>query len=109
MYDKDTATNMIQNMIETSLKDIISAYQKIAIECFNKGCTKKVRPSDFQIVDKGSSLFKKYYGVVYDEWLTNDEINFMILMFQRIHVLEHNNGIVISLMDLCIDKVNNEI
>lgn len=94
MYDKDTATNMIRNMIETSLKDIISAYQKFAIECFNKGCTKKIRPNDFQIVDKGSSLFKKYYGTGYEEWLTNNEINYMILMFQRRHILEHNNGIV---------------
>lgn len=94
MYDKDTATNMIQNMIETSLKDIISAYQKFAIENFSRGCTKKVRPNDFQIVDKGSNLFKNNYGLGYDEWLTSEEINYMVLMFQRRHILEHNSGIV---------------
>lgn len=94
MYNKDTATNMIQNLIETSLKDIISSYQKFAMESFNKGCTKKVRPNDFQIVDKGSSLFQKYHGFGYDKWLTSDEISFMNLMFQRRHILEHNNGIV---------------
>lgn len=94
IYDIDTVANMIQNMIETSLKDIISAYQKFAMESFNKGCTKKVRPNDFQIVDKGSSLFQKNYGVGYYEWLTSDEISFMNLMFQRRHILEHNNGIV---------------
>lgn len=26
MYDKDTTTNMIQNMVETNLKNIISTY-----------------------------------------------------------------------------------
>ncbi|MCZ2258083.1 hypothetical protein [Sporosarcina sp. G11-34] len=94
VYDKDTATIMIQNLIETSLKDIISAYQKFAMESFNKGCLKKVRPNDFQIVDKGSRLFNEYYGTGYEEWLTSDEINFMIVMFQRRHIMEHNNGIV---------------
>jgi len=94
IYDKDTVTNMIQNIVETSLKDIISAYQKFAMESFSKGCTKKVRPNDFQIVEKGSSLFQKYYGVGYNDWLTSDEITFMNLMFQRRHILEHNNGIV---------------
>lgn len=94
IYDKDTATNMIQNMIETSLKDIISAYQKFALESFSKGSTKKVRPNDFQIVDKGSELFKMNYDVGYDEWLTSYEINYMVVMFQRRHILEHNNGIV---------------
>lgn len=94
VYDKDTATIMIQNLVDTSLKDIISAYQKFAMESFNKGCLKKVRPNDFQIVDKGSSLFKKYYGVGYDEWLTGDEINFVAVMFQRRHIMEHNNGVV---------------
>lgn len=94
VYDKDTATIMIQNLVDTSLKDIISAYQKFAMESFNKGCLKKVRPNDFQIVDKGSLLFNKYYGVGYEEWLTSDEINFMVVMFQRRHIMEHNNGIV---------------
>jgi len=94
IYDKDTATNMVQNMIETSLKDIISAYQKFALENFNKRCSKKVRPNDFQIVDKGSGLFKDNYGVGYDEWLTNDELYYLNVMFQRRHILEHNNGIV---------------
>lgn len=94
MFDKDTAENMIQSMIETSLKEIISAYQKFAMECFNKSCTKKVRPNDFQIVDKGNKLFKKNYGLGYDEWLTSEEINYLGVMFQRRHILEHNNGII---------------
>lgn len=94
MFDKDTAKNMTQSMIETSLKEIISAYQKFAVECFNKGCTKKARPNDFQIVDKGSELFKKYYRLGYEDWLSSDEITFLSVMFQRRHILEHNNGIV---------------
>lgn len=94
VYDRDTIANMIQNLVETSLKDIISAYQKFAMDSFSKGSTKKVRPNDFQIVEKGSSLFQKHYGAGYNDWLTSDEITFMNLMFQRRHILEHNNGIV---------------
>lgn len=92
--DKDIATNIVQNMKENCIKDIISAFQKFAMESFNKKCKKKVRPNDFQIVEKGSNLFEENYGNGYDEWLTSTEISFMNLMFQRRHILEHNNGIV---------------
>ncbi|MGP4073708.1 hypothetical protein ACTWQB_14265 [Piscibacillus sp. B03] len=67
MHDKDTAVTISQNLIETSLKDVISAYQKFAVETFRKGYSKKVTPNDFQIVDKGSTLFEKHYDKGYHE------------------------------------------
>lgn len=94
VHDKGTAANMIQNMIETSLKDVVSAFQKFAVEAFRKSSTKSVTPNDFQIIDKGSTLFKKHYGVSYDEWLTSEELQIINVMFQRRHILEHNQGII---------------
>ncbi|ANU20550.1 hypothetical protein BBI15_10140 [Planococcus plakortidis] len=104
IYNKDTSTNMVQNIIETSLKEIISAFQKFAFESFKKNCKKTVRPNDFQIVYKGSNLFRDYYEVSYEEWLTNEEIDFLNLMFQRRHLLEHNNGMV---DDMYLNKSND--
>ena len=94
MYGKDKAETMCRSMFEGSLGDIVSAFQKFAEARFTKLSTKKVRVNDFQILDKGSSLFRNYCGNGYDVWLSDEELNFVNLMFQRRHILEHNNGII---------------
>ena len=55
---------------------------------------KTSRVNDFQIVDKGSQLFKDATGKGYNEWLSADELREMNLLFQRRHLIEHNNGMV---------------
>ena len=52
------------------------------------------RPNDFQRLVKGSELFEGLSGKAYSEWVTTDQLKFMSLMFQRRHLLEHNNGLV---------------
>lgn len=94
LYGKDKAETMWRSMFEGSLGDIVSAFQKFAEARFTKLSTKKVRVNDFQIIEKGSSLFDDYCGRGYGAWLSDEELNFMALMFQRRHILEHNNGIV---------------
>lgn len=94
MYGRDKAETMCRSMIEGSLGDIVSAYQKFAEARFTKLSTKKVRVNDFQIVEKGSSLFQEQCGRGYETWLSGSELSFMNLMFQRRHILEHNNGII---------------
>jgi Zn finger protein HypA/HybF involved in hydrogenase expression len=94
LYGKDKAETMCRSMFEGSLGDIVSAFQKFAEARFTKISTKKVRVNDFQIVEKGSSLFDDNCGSGYGTWLSDEELNFMNLMFQRRHILEHNNGII---------------
>lgn len=94
LHDRDTAVSMIQGMIESSLKEVVSSYQKFAVEAFRKGSDKQVKPNDFQMVEKGSELFANQFGSGFDAWLSGDEIRYMIVMIQRRHILEHNNGIV---------------
>ncbi|MBT2687293.1 hypothetical protein J7I93_03760 [Bacillus sp. ISL-47] len=94
LYGKYKAETMCRSMFEGSLGDIVSAFQKYAEARFMKLSTKKVRVNDFQIVEKGSTLFNDYCGSGYGTWLSKEELNFMNLMFQRRHILEHNNGIV---------------
>lgn len=93
-YGKDLAVTTCRAMIEGSIGDIISAFQKFAEVIFKKQSLKNVRVNDFQIIEKGSQLFKEHYGKGYDEWLTENEIEYLNLMFQRRHILEHNNGII---------------
>lgn len=93
-FGTDKAETMSRSLIEGSLGDVVSAFQKFAEVKFTTCSTKKARPNDFQIVQKGSNLYSDEFGKGYDECLYNSEIEFMELMFQRRHIIEHNFGLI---------------
>ena len=93
-YGRDKAETMCRSLLESSIGDIVSAFQKFASCHYDKLTGKTSRVNDFQIVDKGSQLFKDATGKGYDEWLSVDELKDMNLLFQRRHLIEHNNGMV---------------
>ena len=93
-YNKDSAESMCRSMLESSIGDMISAFQKFASCKYEELSGKESRINDFQIVEKGSKLFEKETGKRYSDWLSFDEIEFLKTMFQRRHLLEHNNGMI---------------
>ena len=93
-YGRDKAETMCRSLLESSIGDIVSAFQKFASCHYDKLTGKTSRVNDFQIVDKGSQLFKDATGKGYNEWLSADELREMNLLFQRRHLIEHNNGMV---------------
>jgi hypothetical protein len=93
-YGKDKAVSMCRSMLEGSLGDVVSAFQKFAEMKYKSVSGKDAKVNDFQIVEKGSRLFKEACGKGYDCWLSADELVNMNLMFQRRHIYEHNGGIV---------------
>lgn len=93
-HGKDKAVSMCRAMLEGSLGDVVSAFQKFAEVKYKTLSSKSVRVNDFQIVIKGSELFLEATGHGYNTWLTDNEINTMNILCQRRHVLEHNGGIV---------------
>ena len=93
-FDEDTAVSMMRKMLENSLGDIISAFQAFACSKYEELSGKKGRPNDFQIVDKGSNLFEEVSGKGYKEWLTDNELKLLNILFQKRHLIEHNDGIV---------------
>lgn len=93
-YDDDTADTMCRGLIESSLGDIVAAFQKFACSKYEeKGGTVR-RTNDFQIIEKGSELFKQCTGKGYDAWLSAAELSRINLLFQRRHLLEHNGGMI---------------
>lgn len=94
LYGDDKAETMVRSMIEGTLGDIVSAFQKYAEIKYKRLSSKPVRANDFQIVEKGSELFKEITSYGYDKWLNSLELGKMNLYFQRRHLIEHNNGIV---------------
>lgn len=93
-YNLDSADTMCRSLLESSIGDMISAFQKFASCKYEELSGKASRVNDFQIVEKGSQLFNDETGKKYSDWLSAYELNFMKVMFQRRHLLEHNNGMV---------------
>lgn len=93
-YGKDKAVSMCRSMLEGSLGDVVSSFQKFAEIKYKSVSGRDAKVNDFQIVDKGSHLFQEACGKDYNCWLSADELNKMNLMFQRRHIYEHNGGIV---------------
>lgn len=93
-YGIDKAVSMCRSMLEGSLGDTISAFQKFAEMKYKSISGNKMQVNDFQIVEKGSCLFKNACGKGYSYWLSDSELENMNLMFQRRHIYEHNGGIV---------------
>lgn len=93
-YGRDKAETMCRGLLESSLGDIVSAFQKFAECVFKTKSSVSVKVNDFQIVEKGSNLFADAVGKGYDEWLSSKELQQMNLLFQKRHILEHNGGIV---------------
>ena len=90
----DFAKDQIRHLIERSVGDIISTFQSFALRLYEDLGGHGARPNDFQMLDKGSKLFENLTGKAYSEWVTANQLKFMTLMFQRRHLLEHNNGLV---------------
>lgn len=90
----DFAKDQIRHLTERSVGDIISTFQSFALRLYEDLGGHGARPNDFQRLNRGSELFEELTGKAYSEWVTTDQLIFMTLMFQRRHLLEHNNGLV---------------
>lgn len=94
-FGRDKAESMCRSMLEGTLGDIVSAFQKYAEDLFKSIMpSKKVRTNDFQIVEKGSNLFKEAINEGYNHWLSENELQDMNTLFQQRHLIEHNNGLI---------------
>lgn len=93
-YGRDKAETMCRGLLESSLGDIVSAFQNFASCHYDKLTGEISRVNDFQIIEKGSQLFKDAAGKGYEEWLSDQELHDMNMLFQRRHLIEHNNGMV---------------
>ena len=93
-YGLDSAESTCRKMLESSIGDMVSAYQKFASTKLEEITGKAQRANDFQIVDKGSQMFEKYTGYNYLSWISKSDFEFMNITFQKRHIIEHNNGIV---------------
>lgn len=89
---KDEAEIVCRSLIESCLIDGVVAFQKYCEGKYENH--KKVPLNAFQRLKQGSDLWKELVGYSYSDWLTIEELNSLNILFQKRHILSHNEGIV---------------
>jgi hypothetical protein len=89
---KDEAEITSRSLIESCISDGVVAFQKYCegrYEMF-------VKPpfNAFQRLKQGSELWERKVGSGYSDWLNAQELNELNILFQKRHILSHNEGIV---------------
>lgn len=91
----DQAADMCRSLLESTLPDAVTAFQRFSEELYNGRSPAKPAPTNaFQRLDKGSALWKQELGEGYSDWLTAPELRQLKIYFQQRHLLEHQQGIV---------------
>lgn len=89
---KDESEMVCRSLIESCLIDGVVAFQKYCEGKYENH--KKVPFNAFQRLKQGSDLWKELVGYSYSDWLTTEELNNLNILFQKRHILSHNEGIV---------------
>lgn len=91
---KDEAELTCRSIIETCISDGVVAFQKY--------CEGMYEPygnapfNAFQRIEQASDLWKTAIQKGFDAWLSGEEINTLKTLYQKRHLLAHNEGIVDS-------------
>lgn len=89
---KDEAELTCRSLIETCISDGVVAFQKYCEGMYGK--YGKAPVNAFQRLDQASELWKNSIHKGFDSWLSAEEIKLLGILYQKRHLLAHNEGIV---------------
>ena len=89
---KDEGEVTSRSMIESCLLDGVVAFQKYCEGMYEP--YGKSRMNTFQNLEQGNKCWKKAIGTGYENWLSINELQSLVILFQKRHLLAHNEGIV---------------
>jgi hypothetical protein len=89
---KDEAEMTCRSLRETCLSDRVTAFQKYCEGLYEP--LGKAPFNVFQRIDEGSKLWRSAVGRGYDSWLTAGELSSLEVLYQKRHILAHNEGII---------------
>lgn len=89
---RDEAELTCRSLQETCISDGVVAFQKLCEGLYEQYA--KAPFNAFQRLEQGSKLWEGAVGRGYNDWLTSDQINELNILFQKRHLLAHNEGIV---------------
>lgn len=92
---KDEAARTCTSLIETSVPDLVVAFQRLC-ECVYPQIdgAKPLKRNVFQRLDDGSSVWRELTGTGYDDWITPFQLAMLKKCFQQRHLLQHQDGII---------------
>lgn len=94
-YSKDEAARTCDSLIESSVPDLVVAFQRLCEAVYpTLDGSKPVKRNVFQRLADGSSLWRDVAGEGYEDWLTTDQYALLKRCFQQRHLLQHQDGIV---------------
>ncbi len=89
---KDDAVLISRSILESCIGDGVVAFQKYCEGLYSE--YGKAPFNAFQRIDQGSKLWSSATGKGYNTWLTTNELSQMTTLFQKRHLLAHQDGIV---------------
>lgn len=89
---KDDAELTCRSLRETCISDGVVAFQKLCEGLYEP--YGKSPFNAFQRLDQGSELWGNAINEQYSDWLTAEQSNQINVLFQKRHLLSHNEGIV---------------
>ncbi|MCI5207389.1 MAG: hypothetical protein D3910_01020 [Candidatus Electrothrix sp. ATG2] len=89
---KDDAELTCRSLRETCISDGVVAFQKFCEGLF--ASYGKAPFNAFQRLEQGSELWEKKIQKGYSTWLSNEELKNLNILYQKRHILAHNEGIV---------------
>ncbi|HNP96608.1 MAG TPA: hypothetical protein PKJ63_13300 [Cyclobacteriaceae bacterium] len=89
---KDEAELTCRSLRETCLSDGVTAFQKYCEGLYEPFGNAPFNV--FQRIDEGNELWSSAVGQEYESWLTAQELNSLKVLYQKRHILAHNEGII---------------
>lgn len=89
---KDVAEVTCRSLIESCIADGVVAFQKFCDGLYSQ--FGEAPFNAFQRLDKGSKLWERAVGLGYSAWMFPEELAALNVLFQKRHLLAHNEGIV---------------
>ncbi len=93
--DRDTAETTARLLVENSLQNAVTAFQRYAeILYAHFPSMPTPRRNAFQSLREGSELWLSASGKSYAAYLRDDELHFLVRLFQQRHLLAHTQGVI---------------
>lgn len=90
--NKDEAELTCRSLRETCISDGVVAFQKLCEGLYEP--YGKSPFNAFQRLEQGSLLWENAINKGYRDWLTENQLNQLNILFQKRHLLSHNEGVV---------------